>query len=83
MIDSKHLRDSLEVTELYDRTLPVENGRNYLLLSKALTQNGDDSAAEVVTLRSKAEVCLKKKKPDVAETGTESAYNDLIPVYWR
>ncbi|PVH79292.1 hypothetical protein DL98DRAFT_655534 [Cadophora sp. DSE1049] len=79
----KHLRDSLEVTKLYERTLPVENGRNYFKLSEALKVNGDDSAADAASTRSKVEAYLKEKRPDMTEMDTESAYSDLVPVYWR
>ncbi|KAK0102761.1 hypothetical protein ONS95_006358 [Cadophora gregata] len=79
----KHLKDSLEVTMLYDRSLPVENGRNYFKLSEALKQNGDDSAADAVSTRCKAEAWLAERKSGLVENGTESSYSDLIPVYWR
>jgi len=78
----KHIRDSLEVTEFYSRLMPVENGRNYFKLSEALLQNGDDSATEAADLRDKAEFFLRKKS-DTIDTGIDSVYDDLIPVYWR
>lgn len=83
MLDSKHLRDSLDVTQLYERLLPVENARNYFQLSEALRFKGEENAEEAAALRTKAEVYLRRRKPDATETGTEIAYNEFIPVYWR
>ncbi|KAK7416205.1 hypothetical protein QQX98_005403 [Neonectria punicea] len=79
----KHIKDSLEVTEFYSRVMPVEHGRSLFKLSEAVIQNTDVSTPEAVGLREKAEWYLKMKKPDVKDSGAESAYDDLIPVYWR
>ncbi|CAI6073766.1 unnamed protein product [Clonostachys chloroleuca] len=79
----KHIRESNEITEIYSRTMPVEHGRNLFKLSEALMQNGDEKEAEASVLRDEAESFLKKKRPDAIETGTENAYSDLIPIYWR
>lgn len=71
------------MTEFYSRLMPVEHGRNLFKLSEALLEYGDDSDSEVADLREKARFYLKKKLPDVIESNHESAYDDLIPVYWR
>jgi hypothetical protein len=63
--------------------MPVEHGRNLFKLSEALVQNGDEKAAEALVLRDEAESFLRKKRPGAVETGTEGAYSELIPIYWR
>lgn len=65
--------------------MPVEHGRNLFKLSEAMLRNGDQGTGEAAILREKAEVFLEKKRPGVTRTGAdlESAYSDLIPVYWR
>ncbi|KAK8130629.1 hypothetical protein PG999_003009 [Apiospora kogelbergensis] len=67
----KHIRDSMEVTRVFERILPVHHGRNLFKLSEALTQDGDEMATEAETLRDMAESYLKKQNPDATETGTE------------
>ncbi|CAG9981265.1 unnamed protein product [Clonostachys byssicola] len=79
----KHIRESKELTEIYSRTMPVEHGRNLFKLSEALLQNGEEKEVEASVLRDEAESFLKKKRPAAIETGTEGAYSELIPIYWR
>lgn len=76
----KHVRESLEITELYKGRLPVEHGRNLFKLSEVLTQNGEEEAIEASKLREMAELYLKKKKPNAADSGTEKAYDELISI---
>lgn len=73
----------MEVTEFYSRMMPVEHGRNMFKLSRALLQNGDDNGVEAADLREKSNTYLKKRRSVEIESGTESTYDDLIPVYWR
>lgn len=80
---SKHIRESLEATEFYSRLMPVEHARNLFKLSEALLRNADDSGSEAADLREKAVLYLRKKSPNVFETGTEKAYDDLIGVGMR
>lgn len=80
---SKHIKDSLEVTQHFSRTMPAEHGRSLFKLSEAMIQNGDDSAAEAADLREKAESFLQKRDASVIESGTESAYDVWIPIHWK
>ncbi|KAK1706800.1 hypothetical protein BDP67DRAFT_413557 [Colletotrichum lupini] len=78
----KHIKDSLEVTEFFGRTMPVEHGRNLMKLSQALSRDEDRAEQAAIKLE-EAAVYLRKKSPDAASIGSEAAYNELIPVYWR
>jgi hypothetical protein len=63
--------------------MPAEHARNLFKLSKAMHQNGDESAAEAGKLRDQAESLLKSRDPGVNESGTESAYDVWIPIDWK
>ncbi|KAI0893451.1 pfs domain-containing protein [Annulohypoxylon nitens] len=78
----KHIKDSIEVTEIWHRIMPVIHARNLFKLSEALFQNGDDHALEARELREKADFFLKKKL-DTDESSTENAYDNLIPICGR
>ncbi|KID94052.1 pfs domain-containing protein, partial [Metarhizium majus ARSEF 297] len=81
----KHIRDSMEMTKLYRKNMPVEHARNLFKLSEALLQDEDvdDSSCEAKDLRDEAEIYLKRRKPDVTACDTEDAYDSLIPIFWR
>lgn len=81
----KHIKESIEVTQYYRREMPIEHGRNLFKLSEALLQVGDDvsAGAEATSCRDEAAICLKKKNKGLTDSGLESSYDDLIPVYWR
>lgn len=80
---SKHLRDSIEVTKVHKKLMPVEHARSLFKLSEALLQENYDSEDESKRLRDEAEVYLKKRKPDAVNFSTEDAYDSLIPIFWR
>lgn len=74
----------MEVTKFHVDKMPVEHARNLFKLSEALLQdNQDDSNDEAERLRDSAEIFLKRRKPDMVASDTESAYDDLIPIFWR
>ncbi|KAM7213095.1 hypothetical protein V8F06_011518 [Rhypophila decipiens] len=78
----KHIGESLEITKLWSRTMPVEHGRNLFKMSEALVQQPDCDGDEASRLRDEAEVYLRKKSEKV-DAGKEGSYDDCIPVYWR
>ncbi|KAI0437937.1 hypothetical protein F4803DRAFT_536882 [Xylaria telfairii] len=80
----KHLRDSLEITKVHRADRPVEHARSLFKLSEALSQdNMDTSHAEAITLRDEAENNLRRANPTGIRFDTESAYDDLVPIFWR
>lgn len=64
--------------------MPVEHARSLFKLSEALLQDSqNDSPSEAEDLWDKAEIYLRKRKPDVIACDTEDAYDNLIPIFWR
>ncbi|KAK8022424.1 hypothetical protein PG993_013191 [Apiospora rasikravindrae] len=79
----KHIRDSMEVTEVYKRLLPIDHGRNLFKLSEAMGLGGVDKATDAATLKNQAEYYLRMQEPRITEMGNESTYSDLITISRR
>ncbi|KAI1129102.1 hypothetical protein F5Y10DRAFT_291348 [Nemania abortiva] len=78
------LRESLEIMKEQKEDRPVERARSIFKLSEALVRNNmGGSHVEATTLREDAESILRKANPPITKFDTESAYDDLVPIFWR
>ncbi|KAK8108993.1 hypothetical protein PG984_014794 [Apiospora sp. TS-2023a] len=76
----KHVKDSMEVTEIYKRLLPIDHGRNLFKLSEAMALGGDDKAT---AMKDEAMRYLTPQAPQDMGVVTETTWNDLITISRR
>ncbi|KAL5330147.1 hypothetical protein ACEPPN_003672 [Leptodophora sp. 'Broadleaf-Isolate-01'] len=80
----KHLRDSIEVTNVHKKSMPIEHARALFKLSEALIQeNYNGNEEEARRLREEAESYLREREPNASDSGTEDAYDRFVPIFWR
>ncbi|KAK6000668.1 hypothetical protein QM012_003393 [Aureobasidium pullulans] len=81
----KHIQDSIYVTEVHRDSMPIEHGRNLLVLSQALermTGIGSDPS-RVKTLRHEAQLLLRGNYGEASSADHTDDYNKFIPIFWR